>query len=261
MNNAVAPVKDKTTLMHEVIIKGDLRNLTPEQQGQYYMKVCESTGLNPLTKPFEYIVLNGKMVLYALRGCTDQLRAIHNISVVELSESDREGVFIVTAKVTNGEGRTDAAKGAVNIQGLKGDALANALMKAETKAKRRATLSICGLGLLDESELETIPQAAISPVANASMQKQVYGTAKAQNDRFIAIQEELQACETNEDLAATWKRNQTHLKALAAIDPQFMHQLEGIKDQMKTFIEDANAVRAGFGDDFAKINDAQEAGQ
>jgi hypothetical protein len=33
----------------------------------------------------------------------------------------------------------------------------NALMKAVTKAKRRVTLSICGLGMLDETEVETIP--------------------------------------------------------------------------------------------------------
>jgi hypothetical protein len=32
-------------------------------------------------------------------------------------------------------------------------------MKATTKAKRRATLSICGLGWLDETEVETIPHA------------------------------------------------------------------------------------------------------
>jgi hypothetical protein len=31
-------------------------------------------------------------------------------------------------------------------------------MKAETKAKRRVTLSICGLGLLDETEVETVPK-------------------------------------------------------------------------------------------------------
>jgi hypothetical protein len=31
-------------------------------------------------------------------------------------------------------------------------------MKGETKAKRRATLSICGLGFLDETEIETIPR-------------------------------------------------------------------------------------------------------
>jgi hypothetical protein len=47
----------------------------------------------------------------------------------------------------------------VSIAGLKGDALCNALMKSETKSKRRVTLSICGLGLLDESEVGTIKDA------------------------------------------------------------------------------------------------------
>jgi hypothetical protein len=47
----------------------------------------------------------------------------------------------------------------VNIKGLYGDALANAMMKSSTKAKRRLTLSLCSVGLLDETELETIPGA------------------------------------------------------------------------------------------------------
>ncbi len=38
-------------------------------------------------------------------------------------------------------------------------------MKAETKSKRRVTLSLCGLGMLDESEVETIPGAVRAPVA------------------------------------------------------------------------------------------------
>lgn len=160
MNNAVAvrpaPAVD---IMESVLIKGDLARLTPEERSAYYIKVCESVGLNPLTKPFEYITLNGKLTLYALRACTDQLRSIYNVSVEELTESERDGVFVVTAKVRNGEGRTDMSKGALQISGLKGEALANALMKAETKAKRRATLSICGLGFLDEMEIETIPNA------------------------------------------------------------------------------------------------------
>ena len=42
------------------------------------------------------------------------------------------------------------------------DDLANAFMKAETKAKRRVTLSICGLGILDETEIETIKN--VTPV-------------------------------------------------------------------------------------------------
>lgn len=150
---------DAGEIMESVIAKGDLGKLTPEERSRYYLEVCKSVGLNPLTQPFAYITLNGKLTLYALRGCTDQLRAIHKVSVEDLTETERGDVFIVTAKVKNGEGRTDMAKGAVTIGTLKGDALANMIMKAETKAKRRATLSICGLGVLDETEIETIPQA------------------------------------------------------------------------------------------------------
>jgi hypothetical protein len=68
-------------------------------------------------------------------------------------------VFVVTAKAQNRDGRTDVATGAVATGQLRGDALGNALMKAETKAKRRVTLSICGLGILDESEVEGIKGA------------------------------------------------------------------------------------------------------
>jgi hypothetical protein len=152
--------QNRGDLMEAVIARGDVSKLTPEERARYYTQVCESIGLNPLTKPFEFIVLNGKLTFYARKDCTDQLRTIHNVSVVDLAESEREGVFIVTAKVVNGAGRTDMAKGAVNVAGLKGEALANALMKAETKAKRRATLSLCGLGVLDESEIEDIPAEA-----------------------------------------------------------------------------------------------------
>ena len=166
--------QSKGGMLEQVLIKGDLSSLTPDQRSTYYMKVCESVGLNMLTKPFEYITLNGKLTLYALRACTDQLRTIHNVSVEEMTESEREGVFIVTVKVRNGEGRTDMAKGAVNISGLKGENLANALMKTETKAKRRATLSICGLGMLDESEVETIASAIIGENTTPANEKPAY---------------------------------------------------------------------------------------
>jgi hypothetical protein len=159
--NQIVPIRTNgAEIMESVLIKGDLSKLSPQERSNYYMKVCESVGLNPLTKPFEYITLNGKLTLYALRTCTDQLRGIHKVSVVDLAETEREGIIIVTAKVQNGDGRTDMAKGAVTIGNLKGDALCNAIMKAETKAKRRATLSLCGLGFLDETEIETIPAVA-----------------------------------------------------------------------------------------------------
>ena len=43
--------------------------------------------------------------------------------------------------------------GAVNLKGLFDTNLANGMMKAETKSKRRATLDLLGLGMLDEEEV------------------------------------------------------------------------------------------------------------
>jgi hypothetical protein len=145
--------------IEQVLIAGDLAQLKPPQRVEYYGAVCRSIGLNPLTKPFEYINLNGKLRLYATKDCTEQLRTIHGISVTIVGRDLVEDVWVVTARAIKKDGRQDEAIGAVNIGGLKGENKANALMKAETKAKRRVTLSICGLGMLDESEVSDIPGA------------------------------------------------------------------------------------------------------
>lgn len=143
----------------KVLVGGDLGKLLPEQRVAYYNAVCRSLGLNPLTKPFAYITLNGKMVLYALKDCTEQLRNLYSISLTLASREVIDGVYVVSASATRPDGRRDEATGAVAVENLKGEPKANAMMKAETKAKRRVTLSICGLGILDESEVDSIPDA------------------------------------------------------------------------------------------------------
>lgn len=145
--------------LEKVIIQGNLSKLNPEEKVRYYNAVCQSLGLNPLTRPFEYLTFQGKEILYAGRACTEQLRQIHGVSVVSLEGKEVGDLYVVTCRVRDRHGREDVGTGAVNLAGLKGDALANALMKCETKGKRRATLSLCGLGMLDETEVESIPDA------------------------------------------------------------------------------------------------------
>lgn len=158
---------DAESLVERVVVQGDLAKLTPGQRAQYYARVCESLGLNPLTRPFEYIMLNGRLTLYARRDATDQLRKIHGVSVEIVSREHVDDLYIVVARATDREGRRDEAIGAVSVVGLRGEALANAIMKAETKAKRRVTLSLVGLGWLDEMEIETVPEATPVPAADA----------------------------------------------------------------------------------------------
>lgn len=145
--------------IEQVVISGDLKNLTSAQRVDYYNRVCQSVGLNPYTRPFDYITLNGKLTLYARRDAADQLRSLHGISLSKPHIEYTDDMVIVTVEAVDKEGRTDTDLGAVNIKNLQGEARANAIMKAITKAKRRVTLSLAGLGWLDETEVDTIPGA------------------------------------------------------------------------------------------------------
>lgn len=140
-------------VLEQVIIKGDLAKLTPQERVQYYKATCESLGLNPLTRPLAYITLNGQLRLYALRDCTDQLRKLHRISIEIVSQRVDGELYVVQARARAPSGRTDEDMGVVAIANLKGEARANAILKCITKAKRRTTLSIAGLGFLDETEV------------------------------------------------------------------------------------------------------------
>lgn len=172
MSDNTALANKPADSLERVIALGDLSKLTPDERTRYYASVCESIGLNPLTRPFEYLTLNGKLTLYARKDCTDQLRSLRRVSLAIADRQQLGDVYVVTARATMTDGRVDESIGAVTITNLKGDALANALMKCETKAKRRVTLSICGLGLLDETEIETIPaNAAPQPFVDAEQQQ------------------------------------------------------------------------------------------
>lgn len=186
---AVVPSNNKANTLEAVLIRGDLSSLTPEQRTEYYMRVCESVGLNPLTRPFEYIRLNGKEVLYAKRDATDQLRKNQTVSIKITARDTFEGVYVVTAQASMPGGRVDESTGAVTIKGLSGDNLANAFMKAETKAKRRVTLSICGLGLLDETEVETIATAEAPKPAPAEKTSQKTIPAASQSESCTPAQQ------------------------------------------------------------------------
>lgn len=146
------------TLEH-VLGTGDLAKLSTEQRVEYYAKTCQSLGLNPLTRPFRFLTFNGQIQLYATKDGTDQLRSLRGITLHIVDKQMDAGLYIVTARARTKDGREDEDIGAVTLP-RDGESRANALMKGTTKAKRRVTLSICGLGgMPDESELDGMPGA------------------------------------------------------------------------------------------------------
>lgn len=174
---------DIASVLNKTVLDNDLGKLTPRERTAYYLSVCESVGLNPLTRPFELIRLNGRLTLYATKNATDQLRQIYRVTIDNLESQIIGETFSVSLRATMPDGRSDVDMAAVSIKGLQGDALCNAMMKAITKAKRRLTLSICGLGgILDESEARTLPHAEFVEALDTSTDGQVWRTWKHPED-------------------------------------------------------------------------------
>ena len=59
--------QDYAAIVERVLATGDLAKLSSAERINYYNAVCRSVGLNPLTQPFQYITLNGKLTLYVRR--------------------------------------------------------------------------------------------------------------------------------------------------------------------------------------------------
>lgn len=162
--------------VESALAMNDLSKLTTQQRISYYNAVCESVGLNPLTQPFAYIVLDGRLTLYARKECSEQLRKINSVSTQIIEKVESEDFFEVHVRAGDRAGRFEEDFASVYLfdkygKKLSGTNLANAKMKCVTKAKRRVTLAISGLGVIDESELDSIDPSKIQVAENPQIPK------------------------------------------------------------------------------------------
>jgi hypothetical protein len=151
-------------IQESIVLRGDLSGLNEGQKKDYYLFRCKQVGLDPAAKPFDLLKLNGKEILYANAGATQQLCSIHKLSTQITHRERIDDIYVVSVRVTGADGRVSENQGAVSVGNARGDALANAILKATTKAIRRAVLAHCGLGMMDETEVETIPEARTVPM-------------------------------------------------------------------------------------------------
>lgn len=150
---ATAPAGDLSArLVESVVVRGDLSGLSPEDKARHYLQLCEQLGLNPATQPIAFLRLQNREVAYVRREGTDQLAALHRLNR-EIIDGPRvidvAGTKLVYAvcRITHPNGRFETSTATMPLQNI-----ANVLMAVESKAKRRATLSILGLGAMDETE-------------------------------------------------------------------------------------------------------------
>jgi hypothetical protein len=207
-----------------------LSKLSANDKVKYYNGYCERMGLDPFTKPFDILRLNGKEVLYCTRSGTQQLNKLHKVShlITSRDTNGEAGVYIVTSKASLPDGRCTESIGAVNIAGLKGEAYANAIMKAETKAKRRATLDLLGLGVLDESEADSIPNAT-----TVALQTMVEALPQMEVESVEVIEEDAELSIGRLAIAIKKASNIVELKAVYDANKHKIETNKFIKDQLK----------------------------
>lgn len=163
MSQLTVTNEQASALAERIVTAGDLAALAPVERVQYYMAMCDRCGLDPLSRPFDYIETteNGKkkVALYPNQIAAAQLRRKHQISLKIVDRRSEEGLYMVTCQASTPNGRTIESIGVVPMVDYEGKQFkplqrANMIKKAETQAYRRATIAICGLDFsgVDEDE-------------------------------------------------------------------------------------------------------------
>ena len=222
-------------IINSLILTGDMSKLTPGQQTQYYVAVCKDLGLNPLTQPFAIITLQGKKTLYATKGCTQQLANIRKIDTEVLSRDIKDSVYIVSVRASMPDGRKTDEDGIVGISGLKGTDLANAMLKAITKAKRRAVLALCGLNMSDETEIDdTVRSEMQADTSKSKVEKIVNQFEEAQVTKAEVKEDgkkETKKTDSGNKQAPTEQvvaESNTEVNGPSGALPEGHHQIQGV---------------------------------
>ncbi len=176
IRSAEPPLSDAVVL---AMAAQNLASLSPAQQVEAIRAICAAINVPAALSPIMLLPTDDRLVPYVTAAGTNNVRDRRGISIVIGDRRELDGIYFVTARATTPDGRTDESTGAVPLVKQDGEwkttdsgkkyfspngkflplapaDRANAIMKAETKAKRRVTLSIAGIGFMDESEIDQV---------------------------------------------------------------------------------------------------------
>ncbi|MEA5595688.1 hypothetical protein [Rivularia sp. UHCC 0363] len=185
---------------------GDLSRLTEVERKIVYIEMCKAYDLNPLSFPLDYIKGDkGTLKIYLNSVGASQLRDRFEVSTRIKSRELLEDIWVVVVEAQRGN-RTEEATGAASIFNKYGEtsptAKVNALKKAETQAKRRATLSICGFGWDDEESGKVLKAEFHDPPEDVIV-RSACSSAESQGDTLTRSQ--LPPAIDNSEIWRTWK--------------------------------------------------------
>lgn len=144
---------------------GDISNHTYSEKKAIIIQICNSLGLRYETNPIHIYKrhdVGGEFIYVTKEGCA-QLRHIYNININNIYVPKIiNNVLIVKASGENIYGRKSTELGSIFLsKEIKDEKLSWAILTATTKAKRRLTLCLSGLGLLADIEATELGEAIV----------------------------------------------------------------------------------------------------
>lgn len=183
---------------------GDVSGLNNQQRAELLVALARHVGASPLVKP--WMIVDDK--LYPTATCASAIRIAHGLecNVIEVTATEFLGTKMITATaecVDPKTGRTERASAYVSWQvenvteWKKNDAgksypgekvwadptpaeVADKIMKAETKAMRRATLSFAAMGTSAAEDVPGKVRETIEPVDDAEFSEREPGWDEAE---------------------------------------------------------------------------------
>lgn len=173
-NAALSPLPEaqstvSAAAIHQVITAGDLSVLSEHDRIAYYLESCRDLGLNWRTQPFALVKLKGGvMKLYLTVDGAEQLAAVNRLRVEVARTEQIKGAYIVHMRATLPDGRGVTKMGGKDIHNLAGDALIDAMKKAESQAYRRAVKAAASLATFDPAaQLVPLPHTEIEEASRS----------------------------------------------------------------------------------------------
>jgi len=189
---AISQPADIDSIKAALIEHGDYSKLDKDQKQALLVYLCNQNGLDPSTRPFGFLNLldkktgKARVVLYAYKSAADGIAKSQKLADESMEIIDLPGggaiykVSVVDQDWIESGGKKGRRRFGIGVvpPGLQGLELANAHKKAETQAHRRAILSMSCPGVLDESEIQDIPDA-VPESEEARIEKAKPAEAKA----------------------------------------------------------------------------------
>ena len=145
---------------------GDLTPLNQAERDIVQRVMCRRMDIDPDSFPFQVIEFKRgpekKTIFYAPRGLFDYLASRDNLHLIVANSHIQGNTIIFTARVTARNGRVveDIGAAPVSFTGTGGEQTAAGVMKAWTRAVRRALSRFYGASVLDESEKDAVESSA-----------------------------------------------------------------------------------------------------